>query len=161
MTNDLQDDGPAVRIAPPLIPLAGLVLGIGLQFAWPLPDGFMIPPPFSYWIGGIFILAIFVGLGRWAMRAFRENGEDPKPWTRVHGIVETGPYRFSRNPMYVTLTLMLLGFAVLLSNVWMLILTPVCAILLHYIAIRPEEAYLEARFGDAYRAYKRRVRRWL
>ncbi len=161
MTDTPDTDAPAVRIVPPLIALGALVVGVALQFVWPLPNGFMIQPPLSYWIGGIFTLAVFIGLGRWAMTVFRDKGEDPKPWTTVHGIVETGPYRFSRNPMYVALILMVLGFAVLLSNVWILVFTPVVAIILRYGAIKPEEAYLEAKFGDAYRAYKQRVRRWL
>jgi len=67
----------------------------------------------------------------------------------------------TRNPMYLQMVLVCIGFAVILMNVWILILTPVCAWLLQRYAILPEEAYLEVKFGNAYRDYKKRVHRWL
>jgi len=76
-------------------------------------------------------------------------------------IVEHGPFRITRNPMYLQMVLICIGFAVMLMNAWILALTPVCAWVLQLFAILPEEAYLERKFGGAYLAYKSRVRRWL
>jgi len=67
----------------------------------------------------------------------------------------------TRNPMYLQMVLACIGFAVILSNGWILLLTPLCGWLLQRFAILPEEAYLERKFGDTYLAYKGRVRRWL
>jgi protein-S-isoprenylcysteine O-methyltransferase Ste14 len=63
--------------------------------------------------------------------------------------------------MYLQMVLVCIGIAVMLMNVWILLLTPVCAWVLQRFAIVPEEAYLEGKFGDTYRAYKGRVRRWI
>ncbi|HEX7719149.1 MAG TPA: isoprenylcysteine carboxylmethyltransferase family protein, partial [Woeseiaceae bacterium] len=72
-----------------------------------------------------------------------------------------GPYRFTRNPMYLLMVLVCVAVAIILSNAWIVVLTPLCAWALYRFAILPEEAYLERKFGDGYRDYKRRVRRWL
>jgi protein-S-isoprenylcysteine O-methyltransferase Ste14 len=63
--------------------------------------------------------------------------------------------------MYLMMVLLCVGFSIVLSNLWILALTPVCVVLLHRVAILPEEAYLERKFGETYLSYKRRVRRWL
>jgi len=76
-------------------------------------------------------------------------------------IVGAGPYRFTRNPMYLGMVLLCIAAAILLASEWILALTPVCALALWWFAVRPEEAYLEEKFGEGYRAYKRRVRRWI
>ena len=75
--------------------------------------------------------------------------------------VRVFPLRVTRNPMYLQMVLACMGFSVILSNAWILILTPFCALVLQRFAILPEEAYLERKFGDEYLEYKRRVRRWL
>ena len=63
--------------------------------------------------------------------------------------------------MYLMMVLVCIGFAIILSDPWILVLTPVCAWVLYQTAIKPEEAYLEEKFGDSYRAYKQTVRRWI
>ena len=83
------------------------------------------------------------------------------PSNGCSSILARGPFRLSRNPMYLQMVLVCVGFAVVLSNLWILLLTPFCAWALQALAIIPEETYLEAKFGEAYLAYKRRVRRWL
>ena len=74
--------------------------------------------------------------------------------------METGPYRFTRNPMYLQMVIACFGFAIALWNGWIALLTPVCAYVLQTFAIKPEEAYLERKFGQSYLDYKQRVRRW-
>ena len=76
-------------------------------------------------------------------------------------MVTDGPYRYSRNPLYLRVTLLYLGFAFLVNDVWLLAVLPLVLIVLYVGVIRREERYLEAKFGDEYRAYKATVRRWL
>lgn len=76
-------------------------------------------------------------------------------------MVATGPFRLTRNPMYVQMILICIGFPVIFMNVWILLLTPLCACALQRFVIVPEEEYLEWKFWEVYVAYKSRVRRWL
>lgn len=90
----------------------------------------------------------------------RRSGQSENPYKKTTEIIETGPFRLTRNPMYLQMVLVCIGFAVLLANIWTLALTPICAMLLHMLVILPEESYLERKFGDTYLDYKRRVR-WI
>jgi protein-S-isoprenylcysteine O-methyltransferase Ste14 len=74
-------------------------------------------------------------------------------------VIDSGPYRFSRNPMYVAWTLIYLGAAALMNTLWPLTLLPLLVAFTHYIVVRREEQQLEAQFGEAYRQYRKRVRR--
>jgi protein-S-isoprenylcysteine O-methyltransferase Ste14 len=153
-------DAAEVRILPPLVPLATVLAGIALQILIPLPRGPMGAGRVHVWIGGL-ILASAITLAIWAVATMQRTGQSPNPHSPTPSIIESGPYRISRNPMYLQLVLATLGLAILLGNLWLLILTPVCAwVLLHY-AILPEEDYLQRKFGEPYLAYCRRVRRWL
>lgn len=154
-------DRARVLFFPPGVPLLAVLAGIGLQRAFPLLTDVPIPVPDRYWFGGALILGAIGLFGAWPVLLFKRAGQDPNPWKPTPRIVERGPYRITRNPMYLQMVIACVGFAVLLSNVWILLLTPVVAFVLWLVAIRPEEAYLEEKFGDEYVAYKRRVRRWL
>ena len=153
-------DAAAVRFPPPLIPLATILLGGLLDRMWPIDPGFEYSTPIQYGIGGL-VVTCALTLAGWAIAHFRRSGQNEKPWTPTTAIVGAGPYRFTRNPMYLAMVLLCIGAAALLANAWILVLTPICALALWWFAIRPEEAYLEEKFGEGYRAYKRRVRRWL
>ena len=148
-----------VRIYPPAMAAATVIAGIALQRM--VPIGLSLPAPARYLVGGFLVLGAALGLGMWALIHFRRTGQNENTWKPTPGIIEQGPFRVTRNPMYLQLIVGCVGFAIVLSNVWVLLLTPVCAAILQRYAIRPEEAYLERKFGDAYRAYARRVRRWL
>lgn len=154
-------DAAAVRVFPPGVPLLTVLAGVGLDRLWPLDPGVALPSPARWWIGGLIAAGAFLGLGLWSVILFRRSGQNENPWKPTPAIVERGPFRVTRNPMYLQMVLVCIGFAVMLWNVWILLLTPLCAWLLQRFAILPEEAYLEAKFGDVYRDYKRRVRRWL
>lgn len=156
-----QRDAAAVRVFPPAVPLLTILLGVGLNHAWPVDLGFELPTPGRYWIGGLIVAGAFFGLGMWSVLLFRRSGQNENPWKPTPQIVERGPFRVTRNPMYLQMVLVCVGVAVILGNMWVLVLTPLGGWLLQRFAILPEEAYLERKFGDTYLAYKRRVRRWL
>lgn len=154
-------DHAAVRVVPPLVPLVAILAGIGLDSMWPLSPGFDLSAWVRFGVGGAIALMSILGLGLPAVIRFRRSGQNENPFKPTPSIVETGPFRFTRNPMYVQMLLFCAGVAVMLQNAWIALLIPVAAWVLQRWAIRPEEAYLEGKFGEAYLAYKRRVRRWL
>lgn len=155
------NDRAAVRVLPPAVPLIVILLGILLNRLWPLDVGFELPTPERYWLGALIVAGAIVALGLWPVILFKRSGEDPNPWKPTSQIVQSGPFRYSRNPMYLQLVLVCIGFALMLGNLWILLLTPSAAFVLQRYAILPEERYLEAKFGEEYLAYKRRVRRWI
>jgi protein-S-isoprenylcysteine O-methyltransferase Ste14 len=106
-------------------------------------------------LGGL-ALASGVLLAGWAVAAVREQDlQEPEE------IVTSGPYAFSRNPMYLAWTLIYLGGAVLVNSIWLVLLLPVLLLFTHFFVIRSEERQLEAQFGEAYREYRAGVRRYL
>ena len=155
------EKGAAVRIPPPILPVATIIAGYFCGRLLPLFPGMELPAPARYWIGALICVAavsVLVGL---PFRQFLKSGQDPRPWTPTPEFIEAGIYRYSRNPMYLGMLVFCIGFAVILSEPWILVLTPVCGWLIHVVAIRHEEAYLEQLFGPSYRDYKARVRRWI
>ena len=144
-------------IRPPLVYLGAIALGLVIHFLWPAR---LIPPSVSTPIGAIFMLvavALFVS----AVRTFRAAGT-PTPGTRpTTTIVGTGPYRFSRNPIYLAFSLLQLGLAFWVNSVGVLITLIPAVALMSLVIIPREERYLEARFPSEYLAYKASVRRWL
>jgi protein-S-isoprenylcysteine O-methyltransferase Ste14 len=154
-------DAAEVRVFPPGVPLAVILIGVGLNRVWPIDVGSVIPAPERYWIGGAIAIGALLGLGLWPVILFRRGGQRENPWKPTPHIEERGPFRVTRNPMYLQMMLVCVGFSILLMNAWILLLTPIGAWVLQRLAILPEEAYLERKFGEAYLAYKRRVRRWL
>jgi len=160
MDNENQH-GAAVKFPPPILPIVTIVAGHLLGRLMPILSDYDLPTPQRYWIGGLFVLATILWFIVSPFRQFQRSGQDPKPWTPTPEIVVSGAYKFTRNPMYLGMLLFCIGFAIILSDLWILILTPVCGWLIYHLAIRHEEIYLEEKFGDAYRAYKAGVRRWI
>lgn len=157
MTNS-EPDGAAVRLPPPLVFLGALVLGAVIQTFAPL----RLELPFALRAGGaLFAGAAGVALLAGALSLFRRTGQDPKPWEPTPEIVSTGIYRFTRNPMYVGMALLLLALGLAFANAWIVALVPTVLAVVYWTAVRHEEAYLERKFGAAYEAYKARTRRWL
>ncbi len=154
-------DAAAVRVFPPGIPLAAILLGVGLNWLWPIHLGFSFPSPERYWLGGAIVAGAILVLGLWPVVLFRQGGQSENPWKPTPHIEERGPFRVTRNPMYLQMVLVCIGFSVVLMNWWILVLTPVAAWLLQRFVILPEETYLERKFGETYLSYKNRVRRWL
>ncbi len=152
-------DAAAVRVFPPAVPL--LTILVGVVFNRVSPFKFKLSALPRYGIGGAIIGVAVLGLGLSSVILLRRTGQSENPWTPTTKIVTRGPYRFTRNPLYLQMVLGCIGFAVLLRNLWILLLTPLCVWALQVLAILPEEAYLERKFGESYRSYKCRVRRWL
>lgn len=100
-------------------------------------------------------------LAAWALATFLGARTTPLPNRPASALVTGGPYRLSRNPMYIGISLVLAGAALVANDVWMLVLLPPVWLLLTRYVIRPEEAYLERKFGEDFRTFKARTRRWL
>lgn len=154
-------DAASVRIPPPLVPVVTILAGIGLEWLLPTSWGVALPTPARYFVGGAVAIGAILVLGLRSVRLFGESGQSVNPYKPTPALEERGPFRFTRNPMYLQMVLVCIGVAIALANVWVALLTPACAWALQRLAIEPEEAYLEAKFGDAYLDYKSRVRRWI
>ena len=153
-------DNAGVIAPPPLIALAAVVLGLALD--WLLP-AYVLTVLLSYW-ERVFIAVILIGAGAAlaipAMRGFRSAGTHVEPWKASTVLVTGGVFGRLRNPMYVGLTLLLAGLSIFLASDWMLVMTIVFMPVIHFGVVKREERYLEAKFGDAYRAYKASVPRY-
>ena len=143
------------RIPPPILTLA-LALVMGVAAGWPAPDGLRWALAFL-----VFMAAGFFGFP--ALRAFRQAKTtiNPVQIDRASALVTGGIYRWSRNPMYVALTLLLAAWALFLGGTLVWAGPLVLALWLDRLQILPEEAAMRARFGPAYDAYRTQVRRWL
>jgi protein-S-isoprenylcysteine O-methyltransferase Ste14 len=146
-----------VFVPPPLYYVAAIVLGWALQRVVPLPA---LPAGVSRWLGWIGIAGWLLG-GIGGIAAFFRARTSMIPIQPASALVENGPYRYTRNPMYVGLAMLQAAIGFFWGQTWILILLiPVIAIVGRFV-IQPEERYLERRFGDAYREYRSRVRRWI
>jgi len=144
-------------IRPPLVYLASLVIGALVQLVVPLP---FLPRPLTAPLGA-FLVVVAIALFSYAVAKFRAAGTPVPARSPTIVIVRTGPYRFSRNPIYLAFFLFQLGIAIWVNSVWLLTTLIGAVALIHYIVIRREEQYLERRFGAQYLDYKASVRRWL
>jgi len=151
--------GARVRFPPPFVFLGFLLVGALLQFVV-LPLGFPLPRSITLAAGGFCVMAA-IALFATALRLFRATGQHPRPWLPTPSLIAEGPYRFSRNPIYLAMTLMQIGLGLLLDSAWIVALSAGALTAVHFIAVRPEEAYLLDRFGEPYRRYLASVRRYL
>jgi protein-S-isoprenylcysteine O-methyltransferase Ste14 len=141
---------------PPLIFGVPLISGLLLDRWRPLP---FLPPEWAPRIGIPIFLGLFVGFP--AVLAFRRAATSPNPWRPATALVTSGPYRFTRNPMYLGMLLLYLGGSCWGNSLWPLFFLPLVLWVMQAGVIAREESYLEERFGEAYRQYRARVRRWL
>ncbi len=152
-----QADSPGVRVPPPVIYAAALLIGYFLQSRLPLP---FLPQPYGMALGGV-TLALGVALALASIITMLRGKGTLNTNAASAELVTSGVYRVSRNPMYVSNALMYTGFASLLGATWALVFLPLLIIYTQVAVILPEERFLTRHFGDAYRAYAARVRRWL
>jgi protein-S-isoprenylcysteine O-methyltransferase Ste14 len=148
------DRGAGVMFPPPLIFIGLALAGPGIDRLLGLP-----PLPIPGWLGMIFLIPGLSLIGI-AIGLFRRRGENPVPSTPTDGIIDTGIYARTRNPMYLGMAVAYPGIAILLHSMPSLLLLPVAIILVRTQVIAREERYLEAKFGAPYMAYKARVGRW-
>ena len=156
--NGDQPDIPHVLAPPPVIFLGALALGLALQAVSPLP--LFVSRLVARVVGGCMILG-GLALSGSVMHHFSRAGTPVIPWQETRRLVVSGPYRFSRNPDYLGQALLAAGLALFLAAPWALLALVPALLLVRYGVIAREEQYLEHRFGDEYRHFRRRVRRWL
>jgi protein-S-isoprenylcysteine O-methyltransferase Ste14 len=159
MTQVEGERGAKVRFPPPLVYLASILLGVAMRYT----AGPFAVAAYRYLALTAGVAALLGGLwlivGAWTL--FRRTGQDPKPWKPTPEIVLSGPYRFTRNPMYLGLTCIQIGLGMALNNLWISLLAAFSLLAVHFIAVIPEENYLTEKFGDSYRGYLAKVRRYL
>lgn len=155
MTSSHRDHA-AIVAPPPLLYAVPLGLGLWAQHIHPLP---FLPRGLALPLGITLVGLGLIGLA--ALAAFRRARTSPNPWRPVTALVTRGPYRITRNPMYLGFTLMYLGVSCWINTAWPLFPLPVVLFVMQYGVIRREEVYLEKKFGDEFVQYCARVRRWI
>jgi len=156
MTDSTQDN-PGVVAPPPLI-FAG-ALAIGFFVHW------LFPVKFFPGAGARLLGRVCMGIsGMLAISAFlemRRAGTHVDPAQPATALVTQGPFRVTRNPLYLSLTLLYAGIALMVNSLWAIVLLPGALIVIRYGVINREERYLERKFGEQYLSYKAKVRRWI
>ena len=160
MERKLKDDSarPRTLILPPAPYAAAMLGGWWLdryQFALPFDLGTLTRPL------GWLMVGLGLGLMFWTMWTFARHRTTVNPYGGASTLCTGGPFQFSRNPIYLADWIVLLGVSLLLATYWPLVFVPLIWIMLRFGVIQHEEAHLEAKFGDAYRNYQARVRRWI
>jgi protein-S-isoprenylcysteine O-methyltransferase Ste14 len=153
-------DNPGVIAPPPLIALATLLLGLAID--WLLPIYVTATLLGSWWRGflGGLLVATGLAIGIAGRQRFVEAGTNVNPWKPSVRLATAGIYQYVRNPMYTGMMVLVGGFGVAFASDWTLVLLVPMAFLLRNGVILREEAYLEAKFGEEYLAYKAKVARW-
>jgi protein-S-isoprenylcysteine O-methyltransferase Ste14 len=155
--NDTPDTAQVV-VRPPLAWGSAVIAGLALGWLVPLR---LLPGELpAGWLGAmVFVLALALFL--WAIVTMTRAGSNVPTNRPTTTIVESGPYRFTRNPIYLAMFLGLMGLAIAFDNLWLLMMLVPFAFVIRYGVVAREEAYLERKFGDVYGGYRSRVRRWL
>ncbi len=141
---------------PPIIYALAFLIGIGLHWRVPLS----LFSPIDTVVGGP-VLGAGVLLMVWAFSAMRRARTPVSPYRPSSAVVVDGPYRWSRNPIYLGLTLIYTGVALLAGSAWPLVLLPLVLVVMTRGVIHREERYLARVFGETYTKYQQQVRRWL
>jgi protein-S-isoprenylcysteine O-methyltransferase Ste14 len=151
--------GAKVRFPPPLVFVCLLGAGVALQ-RWAVP--LAVPLPSWTRIPGGAVVALAGLTSVIAARVlFVRTRQNPAPWTPSPELLVVGVYRYTRNPMYLGVAFLQFGLGIALGNGWMAALAPLALLVVHVIAVRPEETYLTAKFGESYLRYTTAVRRYL
>jgi protein-S-isoprenylcysteine O-methyltransferase Ste14 len=150
-------DTAGVVAPPPLIYLAGLAVGFGLEALLP---GASLSGLVRWVLGGVLVVGGLALLASFNT-SFSRKGTAVEPWKPTTAIVTTGPYRLTRNPAYLGMALVYVGIALLAEALWVLVPLPVVLAVIDRAVIAREERYLERKFGREYLDYKGTVRRWI
>jgi protein-S-isoprenylcysteine O-methyltransferase Ste14 len=160
MEGDANKTHSPMRIPVPWVFVIAYMVGIGVQFAVPVSIGSAV------WLAltqvlGVVMLAVGAILAVWAQWIFRKVHTTTVPYETTTKLVDWGPYRFTRNPMYLGLFLFFGGISVAFTFVWSILLLVVVVYYVNTVVIPVEEKQLRRNFADAYEKYSRRVRRWI
>ena len=151
-------DNSGIVAPPPLLYLGTLIAAFALHWVWPAPiledAAWAIP-------SGIVLGALGLGLGLWGCAKMISAGTNINPLKPTSSVVTSGPFRFTRNPLYVGMTLLYLGLTIGVDTWWGIGLLVPLAIVMHVGVVRREERYLEGKFGDEYRRYTFDVARYI
>lgn len=153
-------DSPRVWVPPPVIYGACVALAVWLEPRLGARFSSFVPESTMRAVGAL-LLAVGLAVDLWSLALFFRRRTSALPFRPARAIVAEGPYRWTRNPMYVGMTLSVLGAGLMVDRVPVACASLVAAAILDRWVIPREERYLEARFGERYRDFKRRVRRWL
>ena len=154
--------GSGIRVPPPAIFAVTFLVALWIEGAFHrlrIADVDGLSRPLIIAGGALATAGILVAI--WGVLAFRRHHTTVLPFHRARSLVRSGPYRFTRNPMYLGMVLVNVGGALALNAVWPILLLPVAIAFLVVTVIRKEEAHLAQAFPDEYAAYRARVRRWL
>jgi protein-S-isoprenylcysteine O-methyltransferase Ste14 len=152
-------DGAKVRFPPPLVFLGAIIAGVIVQ---------RMVTPLSLQVAagirvaaGVLILVCGTSLVISARIWFTRTRQSPIPWKPTPELILRGPYRFTRNPMYVGVTLFVVGLGLTLNDIWISLFAAPALLVVHFIAVLPEERYLAEKFGQSYRNFHAQVRRYV
>ncbi len=157
---DKPADTAGVIAPPPLMALAAVVVGLLLDWLLPAYVLSVLLTLTSRIAIGVVLMGAGGALALAGERRFHRAGTEVKPWKPSTALVTGGVFRYLRNPMYVGLTIFLAGLAIMLASDWLVVTTVIFAVAIHFGVVRREERYLEAKFGEPYRAYKAQVPRY-
>jgi protein-S-isoprenylcysteine O-methyltransferase Ste14 len=150
-------DSPGVIVPPPLLYGFTFVVVLVLRWFWPKP---ILGHAIALWLGlAVLLLGVAVVIA--GRRALQAAGTNVNPSLPTTAIVTSGPFRFSRNPLYAGITLLYLGLTLAFDTWWGVVLLVPILIIMHRGVVLREERYLQQKFGKAYRQYCSRVRRYL
>ena len=150
-------DKPGVAAPPPLVYLGAILIGAALERVW----RWTLPSPQWAPVLGVLLILIAIAIAVWAVREFARARTSPKPHKPTTAIVVSGPFAFTRNPIYISFTLVQVGVALLARSGWILVLTIPAILFIRVGVIAREERYLERTFGEEYLRSRRAVRRWV
>jgi len=145
------------KVLPPYWFAASLLLEATLDKYAPIVE--WIPNPINY--VGWLVVALGIAIGGWAILLFRRAKTGIVPFSPSSSLVIEGPYQITRNPMYVGMTVALVGWALILGSLTPFFVPPAFAVTITYLFVVPEEGHMEKTFGASYLDRKQRVRRWL
>ena len=155
---DNQPDNANAVVRPPIALLLAFLLGLLADWLHPLK---FVPAAVPNGLLGAVIVVDGLALFVWAIMTMTQAGTRVETVQPTTAIVAAGPYRFSRNPIYLAMMVALVGLAIGFNNGWILAALVVFYLIIRYGVVAREEAYLRRKFGDVYLSYKSQVRRWL
>lgn len=149
-----------LRIPVPWVFVLTYLVGVALEAGWPIQSGLAVSPSAGLALGAT-VFTVGAAIAGWGLFTFRKARTTTVPGRVSAQLVTWGPYRFSRNPMYVGLAIAYLGEALILRQIWPALLLPLTLAYVNGVVIPLEQRKLAEAFGEEYSRYQRRVRRWL